>query len=134
MWRLLMAAGLMVVFLGGAGDDSKAKEIEARNKAIEAMLKKQVELKFDQKPLEEVLKFIKTATMGPNDSGVPIYVDPVGLQEAEAFLLKKVSIESKKGEPLGSSLKRLLNSIGLGYRVKDGLLSISSISHCEGGE
>ena len=127
MWQLLPAAGLMVVFLGGAGDEPKGKEVDAKTKAIEVKLKVPIELKFDQKPLEDVLNFIKKASTGPNDSGIPIYVDPVGLQESETTMTTKVTIESKKGEPLGSSLKRLLKSIGLGYHVKDGLLTITSI-------
>ncbi len=34
-------------------------------------------------PLDDVLKYIKQATTTPTFSGIPIYVDPVGLQEAE---------------------------------------------------
>ena len=37
----------------------------------------------DETPLEDVLKYVKQATTTNNYSGIPIYVDPIGLQEAE---------------------------------------------------
>ncbi len=36
----------------------------------------------NETPLEDLLKYIKQATTGPNYSGIPRYVDPTGLQEA----------------------------------------------------
>ena len=37
----------------------------------------------NETPLEEVIKYIRNATTGPGmEQGIPIYVDPVGLQEA----------------------------------------------------
>ena len=38
----------------------------------------------NETPLDDVLKYIKQATMTPTYPGIPIYVDPLGLQEAEA--------------------------------------------------
>ena len=34
-------------------------------------------------PLDDVLKYIKAATTTPAFSGIPIYVEPSGLQEAK---------------------------------------------------
>jgi hypothetical protein len=76
--------------------------------------------------LEDVRKLIKSATRrGPNDKGIPIYVDPVGLLEAEKTLATPVSFTTR-GEPLKSSLERLLKSIGLTYVVKEGYLMVTS--------
>ena len=52
-----------------AGDDLEA---------ILAKLEQPVTMSFGtETPLEEVLKYIKAMTQGPNDNGMPIYVDPV---------------------------------------------------------
>ena len=77
--------------------------------------------------LEDVLKYIKSATAGPNDSGIPIYVDPVGLQEAEKTLSSTVTLELE-GIPLRKTLKLLLKQLSLSFTVKDGLLTITSES------
>ena len=44
----------------------------------------------NETPLEDVLKYIKQATQGPNDAGIPIYVDPQGLQEADKTLTSPI--------------------------------------------
>jgi hypothetical protein len=74
-----------------------------------------------------VLKYIKAATQGPNDSGIPIYVDPVGLNEAEKTFTSPVTLDLE-GVPLKSTLRLLLKQLGLTYTVKEGLLTITSES------
>src|SRR5436305_14652287 len=81
----------------------------------------------NETPLEDVLKYIKQATQGPNDTGIPIYVDPVGLQEAEKTLTSPITLELE-GVPLKTTLRLLLKQLGLTYTVKDGLLTITSES------
>ena len=72
-----------------------------------------------------MFKLITSATRrGPNDRGIPIYVDPMGLEEAEKTLATPVSFTAK-GEPLWSSLDRLLKSMSLTYLVKDGWLMVT---------
>jgi hypothetical protein len=82
----------------------------------------------DGAPLEQVLKEIKRSTGRPKlKSGIPIYVDPVGLQEAEKSMespIKKPQSADKLS--LGEHLKRLLRPLGLGYVVKDRFLMITS--------
>ena len=57
---------------------------DPRSLAILAKLEEPISMSFaNETPLEDVLKYIKQATTGPNSSGIPIYVDPLGLQEAE---------------------------------------------------
>src|SRR5258707_560892 len=46
-------------------------------------------------PFEDLLKEVKTATAGPNYAGIPIYVDPVGLQEAEKTMISPVNVSRK---------------------------------------
>jgi hypothetical protein len=101
---------------------------DPQTKLIEDRLAEKIDLSFENTALEDVLKFIKTATRkGPNDNGIPIYVDPVGLNEAEKTLATPISFVAQ-GEPLKSSLERLLKSIGLTYHVRDGLLTVTSAS------
>jgi hypothetical protein len=71
-----------------------------------------------------VLESIKSATEGPNDSGIPIYLDPIGLQEAEKTPTSPVAIDVN-GVPLKTTLRLLLSQLGLGYAVRDGVLLIS---------
>ena len=97
------------------------------HRAVLAKLNDPIPLHFKKTPLEEVLKFIKKATQGPNDSGLPIHIDPVGLQETEKTMNSLVSVDSKEKEPLRESLTRLLKSLGLAYEVKNGLLMITSL-------
>jgi hypothetical protein len=79
----------------------------------------------NETPLEDVLKYIENATQGPNDSGIPIYVDPVGLQEAEKSMASTVSLDLE-GVPLRLSLRLMLRQLGLTFYVRDGLLTITA--------
>jgi hypothetical protein len=109
----------------------KAVDLLARDKktqAIVAKLDEPISMNFaNETPLEDVLKYIKSATQGPNDSGIPIYVDPVGLQEAEKTLTSPITLDLE-GVPLKTTLRLLLKQLGLTYTVKDGLLTITSAS------
>ena len=102
---------------------------DPKTKSILAKLDEPISMSFaNETPLEDVLKYIKSATQGPNDSGVPIYVDPVGLNEAEKTLTSPVTLDLE-GVPLKTTpLRLLLKQLGLTYTVKDGLLTITSES------
>jgi hypothetical protein len=79
--------------------------------------------------LEDLLKEIKRCTTRPPKlpAGVAIYVDPIGLQEAERSMLSHVKRpESADQLPLREHLNRVLESLGLGFFVKDGFLMITS--------
>ncbi len=101
---------------------------DPKTKSILAKLDDPISMSFsNETPLEDVLKYIKSATQGPNDSGIPIYVDPVGLQEAEKTTTSPVTIDLE-GVPLKTTLRLLLRQLGLTYTVKNGLLTITSES------
>ncbi len=76
-------------------------------------------------PLDDVLKYIKQATTTPTYPGIPIYVDPIGLQEAERSLNSTVQIDLE-GVPLEDTLRLCLKQLGLAYEVKDSRLRITS--------
>jgi hypothetical protein len=101
---------------------------DPQTKVIRDELQEKIDLTFEKTSLDDVLKHIKKATSrGQDGKGIPIYVDPVGLQEAEKTLTTPISFTAK-GEPLESSLERLLRSIDLTYVVKDGFLMVTSRS------
>ena len=79
--------------------------------------------------LQDVLKAIKQRTTGQSKlmSGIPIYVDPVGLQEAEKSLVSTVKRPPSANKlALGEHLRHVLNPLGLGYVVQEGFLMITS--------
>ena len=83
----------------------------------------------DLATLENVLKEVKARTMGKLKlmSGIPIYVDPVGLQEAGQSMTSRVERPLSRDDiTLGEQLRHVLEPLGLGYEVKDGFLMISS--------
>jgi RNA polymerase sigma factor (sigma-70 family) len=97
-----------------------------RSRAIMKKLEEPIAMSFaNETPLEDVLKYIKSATTGPNDTGIPIYVDPKGLEDATSELKSPVTLDLE-GVPLKTTLRLILKQVGLAYCVKDGLLFISS--------
>jgi hypothetical protein len=98
-----------------------------QTRAILVVLEQPLHLALEKVSLEDALIFITMTTSGPAiPSGLPIHVDPVGLQEAGLTMQAPVSIRSKDKEPLKSSLRRGLRSVKLDLMVKDGLLTITS--------
>ena len=99
---------------------------DPRTKQILEKLDQPIAMNFpNETPLEDVLKYIRQATTGPNDSGIPMYIDPLGLQEADKTQTSPVSIDLE-GVPLKTTLRLLLKQLGLTYTVKDGFLMITS--------
>jgi hypothetical protein len=98
----------------------------AANARILDALEQPVAMTFpDPTPLQDVLRYITTATGTPDYPGIPIYLDPIGLQEAEATPAATVTIDLR-GIPLKTTLRLCLKQYGLVYIVKDGLLRVTS--------
>jgi RNA polymerase sigma factor (sigma-70 family) len=78
--------------------------------------------------LQDVIKYIKSATISPVlPEGIPVYIDPVGLQEEEKTMESTITL-SLEGVPLQVSLRLVLKQLGLTYFVKDGLMTITGLS------
>jgi hypothetical protein len=110
-----------------AEDAPKAKTeatIKAKNEAILQKLEKLIPLKVNNLPLGSVFSYVKRVTTEPGDTGVPIYVDPADLAKVSISITTPVTYESHDGEPLKDSLVALLLTLGLSFRVEDGLLKI----------
>ncbi len=110
------------------GNATDLLDPDPKTKSILAKLEQPVTMSFaNETPLEEVLKYIKAMTQGSNDNGLPIYVDPVGLNEAGKTMASPVTLDLE-GVPLKTTLRLLLKQLGLTYTVKAGLLTITAES------
>ena len=111
------------------GRSEQLLDRDERTKAILTQLNERLTMSFpNETPLEDVLKYIKTNTTSEEldlPNGIPIYVDPVGLQEAEKTITSPVTLDLE-GIPLKTSLRLILKQIGMTYTVKDGLMTITS--------
>jgi RNA polymerase sigma factor (sigma-70 family) len=98
------------------------------DKIIRAALEKPLAMAFaSETPLEDVIKYIRSATQEPGmDQGLPIYLDPTGLQETDKTASSPVTL-SLEGIKLKTTLRLMLKQIGLGYYVKHGLLIITNL-------
>ena len=105
---------------GGPGKDPRSRRILAK-------LDEPITMNFpNETPLDDVLKHIRDSTKSPEmPRGLPIYVDPLGLQEAERLLNSTVTIDLE-GVPLRRTLQLILAQLGLVYWVEDGMLYITS--------
>jgi hypothetical protein len=102
---------------------------DERSRRIVAELEKVIDMSFaNETPLEDVIKYVRSATSGTTfPVGIPIYIDPVGLQQAEKTPISPVVIQLSQ-VPLKTTLKLVLEQLGLMYKVQDGLLKITSMS------
>jgi hypothetical protein len=76
------------------------------------------------KPREDLLRGVKEKTTGRDGKSIPIFVDPIGLQEAEKSMSSTVVFDMD-AVLLKNSLLICLQQLGLAYRVKDGFLMIT---------
>ena len=79
-------------------------------------------------PLEDVLRYIQSATAGPDREAIPIYVDPVNPSDPDTslndILMKTPITMDLQGVPLRRSLKLLAEQLGMGYGIKDGMVTM----------
>jgi hypothetical protein len=100
--------------------------ITAADSRILEALEQPIPMRFtDQNTLGDVVACVKNARLTPSDPGIPVYVDPIGLQEAEKSLGSTVSIDLE-GVPLKTTLRLCLDQLDLTYFVQGGCLQITS--------
>ncbi len=75
--------------------------------------------------LDTLLKHIRRVTTDATYTGIPIYVDPLGLAEANKTMAATVKLNYKQ-KPIRTILDFTLRPLGLAYEVRDGFLMISS--------
>ena len=131
---LVLAVALMVsLVIQGVRErqlrDAIAVYRQPQAEAILEIVARPMSLAYqDGAPLDAFLKEIKRASSGSSGlRGVPIYVDPLGLQEAETSLNSTVRRPpSAEALPLLEHIRRVLEPLRLGCTVKDGFLLITS--------
>ncbi len=119
---------LKLAVAGGREQSGPLDAHDDRSQRIIEVLAKPISMHFgEETPLADVLKHIKASTKGPAfGDGLPIYVDPIGLSEADKTMTSTVRSVEVDGVPLRTTLKLLLNQLDLTYVVHDGLLRITS--------
>ncbi len=85
-------------------------------------------------PLEEFIKFVRTSTSDKEmPNGLSIYVDPVGLQEAEKTMNSPITINLDNVK-LETALKLALSQLDLTFQVHpDGLIIVTSADRRDSG-
>ncbi len=136
------SAAVATSFVGGAfgGNDKEDKPgiptaylpappmtvIEAK---IRLKLQEKIPMNFPQEtPLDDLLKHVREVTVDKVDfpDGLPIYVNPQGLQDADKTPASTIAI-NLKGIPLATSLKLALDQLDLAFWIHpDGLLVITN--------
>jgi hypothetical protein len=76
-------------------------------------------------PFGTFVKPIRAASTTPKDNGIPLFIDPAGLGEAGVGIRDPVN-RPRRPARLGATLSEALRPLGLGYYVRDGLLTINS--------
>ena len=111
------------------GDADYLFDRDEKTKAILAKLNERISMNFpNDTPLEDVKRYIQQSTQDEAaglPAGIPIYIDPLGLQDADKTMASTVSIDLE-GLPLKTTLRLMLKQIGLTHTVKDGYLYITS--------
>jgi hypothetical protein len=105
---------------------------DPRSQALITRLEETIPMNFPSPtPLSEVLRYLKLATAGPDQEAIAIYVDPVGLgdldedQTARYEKLMQTPIAMNlDGVPLRRTLKLVAEQIGMGYGIKDGMVTM----------
>ena len=113
--------------LAESGTELAIRDKNPKSKAVFQKLEEPISMSFvDETPLEDVLKYIKVATTSKTYGGIPIYVDPRGLGEAEKTMNSTVRGLDLEGIPLKTTLRLALRQLGLASCVRDGVLMIST--------
>ena len=68
----------------------------------------------EETPLEDVLKYIKQATTTEKYAGIPIYVDPGGLKEAEKTMTSTVAQYGSRRYPAQDDASAFAQAVGPG--------------------
>lgn len=91
-------------------------------------LQKEVTFSFpNEVPFEEFLKNVRELTRGQEDKkGISIYIDPIGLQNAEKTINVPVTLDLED-VPIATGFEMVLKQLGLMFYVqKDGVVVITN--------
>ena len=124
-----MRLGVLMILLADAGQVLPEDRPPAQSTLLR--LEAPISMSFpNETPLADVLRYIRSTTQGSYDDGIPIYVDPLGLNEAGKTMTSPVVLDLA-GVPLRITLRLLLKQLDLGYTIEEGVLFITSEARLE---
>ncbi|MHC5542916.1 hypothetical protein ACYOEI_32230, partial [Singulisphaera rosea] len=124
-YYLADADSLLGGFQLGFIDMPRSRARDPKNIEVLNDLEEPIAMNFpNETPLEDILKYVRAATAKPPRPGIPIYIDPVGLQVAEKTIASPVTIDLE-GLPLKTTLGLALKQLDLVFYVRDGLLTVT---------
>ena len=101
--------------------------VTAANTRILNLLEQPIPMPFhDDTPLGDIIEHVRRATQSLDGKGIPVHVDPIGLQEAEKSMTSTVLLGDLEGVPLKTSLGLCMGQLALRYEVSGGTLVITS--------
>jgi hypothetical protein len=134
LWALMLliaVAAIVFLVMRERTDLAARYRVWIAHREIRAQLERPIPMRFPQGvSLSSMLRHLESATgTRARPRGLLIWVDPVGLQEAEQTMSARMEIDAQ-GIPLRRTLRAALEQLGLSYYLKDGLLIIT----CKGSE
>jgi hypothetical protein len=135
---LIAVAALLIGLYAGMRREARLQDTlslyrNTKQEGTSEALEQPITLTYpDGAHLDVVLKEIKKQTTKNSKlpklpGGIPIYVDPLGLQEAERSMNSQVKRPASADKlTLGEHLRRVLEPMGLVYTTKEGFLMITS--------
>jgi hypothetical protein len=104
-----------------------ASGFAGNNTRIRRALTQQLPMRLnDGATLDDVVKYVRQATRASYGGTIPMFVDPIGLAEADKSTRSTVAGIDLDGVSLGTSLSRCLRQLDRQYVVKDGLQLVTS--------
>jgi hypothetical protein len=124
--KLRSGAAKTVVAAQPGGLVQEDEEDLAHDEAIRKKLSMPIAMPFpNETPLSQVIKYIKDSTTDPGmEQGLPIYVDPQGLQEAEKTMDSPITFSMDQVR-LKTSLRLILKQLEMGYYIREGMVIIT---------
>jgi hypothetical protein len=108
---------------------NKARELDLlkeKTKQVEKQLDLRIDAEFPKGiALVDLLKYIKQETTKAQPPGLPIYVNPIGLEELKRVMGFIVTVNHKQ-QPVRNILQQALGDAGLKFAATDGFLMIDS--------
>ena len=109
-----------------SGFPAKTVAIARENVRIRKVLDQKIPMQFrDPTSLEDFLNYIRAKTWETDGREVPIYVDPVGLLDADKTMKDTIQIDLENC-PLSTTLELALRQLSLVSYVRDGMVHITS--------
>ncbi len=114
--------------LGASAGAGVRPGTDPKSQVLLSRLEETIPMRFaNPTPLGDVLKYIEAATSSHGREPIQIYVDPVDFSDGEnksGDLMKSPITMDLEGVPLRRVLKFIAEQLGMGYGIKDGMVTM----------